>query len=414
MVEPPTTGSARGPAARLDPLAGHAVLLAATPGPDLAAAGYQETEYLASGTACGYRAAELPSNGRFRLHASHSAPYTTRVVVRRPEDPAAFNGTLVVEWLNVSGGQDVAPEYTYVATEILRGGYAWAGISAQWIGVHGGPAAAGRDGAEQGSSGLKDLDPDRYRTLHHPGDAYSYDIYTQISRALRHPGAPTDPTYGLAMRTVLAVGESQSAATLSTYYNGVAPLSRLFDGFLIHSRMAAAAPLGRSAEPIGVTELLNGEPTPIRSDLSTPVLMVQTETDLLGELAEAVGGCRLRSRRSRSNRRAGTNAGLPRASEPRSAALRAQSSVTPPGPMGRGAALPRHRRPGWRSTRRPTHRISSLTDTATPSAECEPPVSTRQSPCCPVSRAPACRGCVSCSAAPRCSPRRSCTTSTRR
>ena len=42
---------------------------------------------------------------------------------------------------------------------------------------------------------------------------------------------------------VIAVGESQSAFALTTYADGVQPLTEAFDGFLIHSRGGAALPL---------------------------------------------------------------------------------------------------------------------------------------------------------------------------
>ena len=64
-----------------------------------------------------------------------------RIVVRRPRSPSAFNGVVVVEWLNVSGGLDAAPEYTYLRNELVRAGYAWVGVSAQYIGIEGGPVA---------------------------------------------------------------------------------------------------------------------------------------------------------------------------------------------------------------------------------------------------------------------------------
>ena len=81
---------------------------------DLATVGYQEDEYFVSGTATSYTAPEaLTPDGRWTVATGPSAPYTTRVVVRRPSDPAAFNGTVVVEWLNVSGGLDASPDWTY-------------------------------------------------------------------------------------------------------------------------------------------------------------------------------------------------------------------------------------------------------------------------------------------------------------
>jgi hypothetical protein len=117
------------------------------------------------------------------------ARFVTRLLVRPPKSPEAFNGTLVVESLNVTGGQDVAPEYTYLAVELIRRGYAWVGISAQRTGVEGGLAAVAgpRRGSGQASRGLNGLDPAPYRDLTHPGDAYCYDIYTQTARALLSP-----------------------------------------------------------------------------------------------------------------------------------------------------------------------------------------------------------------------------------
>ena len=95
-------------------------LLAAGELPDLAEAGYTEGEYPVSGTATGYKSdGELPADGTFKLIEQGSGEYNTRVVVRRPKDPANFNGTVVVEWNNVSSGADVAPDYTYMADEIV-------------------------------------------------------------------------------------------------------------------------------------------------------------------------------------------------------------------------------------------------------------------------------------------------------
>ena len=67
-----------------------------------------------------------------------SAAFTTRVLVYRPTDPAAFNGTVWVEWLNVSGGLDAAPDWIFTHTELMRTGAAWVGVSAQQLGVQGG------------------------------------------------------------------------------------------------------------------------------------------------------------------------------------------------------------------------------------------------------------------------------------
>ncbi len=234
-------------------------LMAANPGPDLAAAAWEETELLASGTAVSY--------------GGHpGAAYRTRVVVRRPAE-APSSGTLVVEWLNVSSGSDAAPDWTYLAEELVRRGHAWAGVSAQYVGVEGGPVAVD---AGAGMSGLKAVDPSRYGHLAHPGDAYAYDIYTQVARGLAE---------SLDASCVLAVGESQSAYALTTYVNEVHARAALFDGFLIHSRPGSAMPLGKPGCGIDLADRVGAEPTPVRDDAGVPVIIVQAEGDLFGRLA---------------------------------------------------------------------------------------------------------------------------------
>lgn len=246
--------------------------------------GYVEQEFVAAGTASDYRAPDgLPSDGRWRFEPGTTAAYRTRVLVRRPADPAAFSGTVVVEWLNVSGGLDGNPEYAMLAEEIGRRGHAWVGVSAQLIGVEGGPVLVRPPGVEDlAGRGLVQLDPARYGSLEHPGDGYAFDIYTQVARALRADG----PALGGARAEVLlAVGESQSALALTTYHNGVQPLTGAFDGFLVHSRAFAALPLvapGGYADLAG--SITSSDAVLLRDDLEAPVLVLQAEGDVVGVL----------------------------------------------------------------------------------------------------------------------------------
>ncbi len=122
--------------------AGAVSLMSARPAPDYAALGYTESEYVVTGTA--------------RSHAGDTADFATRVVLRRPSDPARFSGTLLAEWFNVSSGQDAAPDWSYLEEEILRRGHAWVGVSAQYAGVEGG---GGSVDTGLGSPGLKGNDP---------------------------------------------------------------------------------------------------------------------------------------------------------------------------------------------------------------------------------------------------------------
>ncbi|CAM3076864.1 alpha/beta hydrolase domain-containing protein [Skermania piniformis] len=262
------------------------LLASATTGPDLAAAGYLEREYLVEGVAGNYRMVGPQSpDGRVEYEkGSETSPFATRAIVRRPAEAARSNGTLVVEWLNVSGGQDAGPGYTYLAAELVRGGYTWVGVSAQYAGVMGGAAAVPLSDGEPAESrgGPAAFDPVRYQRLHHPGDAYSYDIFSSVARGLRDPAGPLGD---LPITRVVATGESQSAVALCSYHNGIQPLTDLFDAFLIHSRGGAVAPLGEPGRALTIDEVLDGPPTRLRDDLTVPTVVVQTETDLFGRLA---------------------------------------------------------------------------------------------------------------------------------
>jgi len=198
---------------------------------DLAKVGYQQSEFFLSGDAASYLpAAPLGSDGQWTVTPASTAPYTTRIVVDRPANPARFNGTVVVEWLNVSAGLDVAPEWLVTHNELIREGYAWVGVSAQATGV----------------AAIKAADPVRYAALSHPGDSYSYDIYSQAGQAVRASAATV--LGGLRPRKILAEGESQSAFRLTTYIDAVQPLAHAYDGFLVHSRGANGAPLSQAPQ----------------------------------------------------------------------------------------------------------------------------------------------------------------------
>jgi hypothetical protein len=242
---------------------------------DLAANGYGEQEFFASGTATAYQPSNpLRGDGTWSVKRQSSAPYRTRIVVRRPQDPSRFNGTVLVEWLNVSGGVEADADWAYLNPEIVRGGYAYVGVSAQAFGVNGGHALLGAPGISA-SGGLVAGDPARYGTLLHPGDQYSYDMFSQIGQALRGSGQPS-PLGSLHPRRVVAIGESQSAFFLTTYINAFQPMQQVYDGFFVHSRSGGGAalsgqPIASSAVPMGVK---------IRGDLGVPVFMFETETDI--------------------------------------------------------------------------------------------------------------------------------------
>ena len=222
---------------------------------DLARLGYEQDEFVFDGSAVSYDGGE-------------PADYTTRFVVRRPTDSATFSGTVVVEWLNITGGLDFAPDWNMVHREILRAGHAWAGVSAQKSGIEGGGLFE--------TMPLKKVAPERYADLRHPGDAWAFDIFSQVGACLRGEDAG-EALPGLRPRQLLAIGESQSAMFLATYVNVVDEIAQVYDGFLVHSTGPAGASL--SGTPPFLDGL--GRVERIRDDGRVPVIMVQTETDVV-------------------------------------------------------------------------------------------------------------------------------------
>ena len=169
---------------------------------DLASYGYVEEEYFLAGTATAYDWVTPPGeDGMWSVKPTTTATYKTRMLVRRPTDPTKFNGTVLVEWLNDTGGVDADPEFGFAHAELLRSGFGYVGVSAQSQGVIGGGVSIGLS-----TKPLIKEDPERYGSLHHPGDDYAYDIYTQAAQALRHPGA-VDPLGGLPLKRLIGDGE---------------------------------------------------------------------------------------------------------------------------------------------------------------------------------------------------------------
>jgi alpha/beta hydrolase family protein len=234
---------------------------------DLSQSHYTEAEFFFGGTAASYdKDGAWGLDGMWAVKPSRTATYKIRMLVRRPADAARFNGIVVVEWLNVTAMLEGAADFMQMKEEIEREGYAWVGIGAQASGVN-----APR-------TGLKAFDAERYGSLEHPGDAYSYEMFSQGVQAVVHPKG-IDPLGGLRIRKTIATGRSQSAFRLVTYINAFHAATRLFDGYLVHSRGANAA--GLTAEQLA----RDSDPIPagahIRSDVDAPVLDLQTEGDIV-------------------------------------------------------------------------------------------------------------------------------------
>lgn len=204
----------------------------------LQASGYVENEYFIKGEASRYRISDPMRNAQ---QIDSGNPYVTRVLVRRPTDPARFNGTVVVEWLNVTLDQDV--DFVFGATRelLVREGYAWIGVSAQRNGIAAmkkwnperynalSVAASNIDPAD-GSA----VDPANPLIMAVGGDVLAWDIFSQVGRLAA--ASNRELMGGLQVKRLVAASESQSTLKVSTYYNSIQPLHHVYDGFLFYDR----------------------------------------------------------------------------------------------------------------------------------------------------------------------------------
>ena len=257
------------PIPTLTPIEGSpAVLIPAFP---LEAVGYAEQEFIVEGVARSYAlTGERTADGRLSVQEDAQAPYVTRIIVRRPVDPAAFSGTVAVEWNNVSGGVDVSPDWSLLQRGLIGRGHIWVGVSVQKAGIDGGGLVEGQH--------LKVLAPDRYGLLKHPGDAWSFDIFSQVGALLRSQAAALNVP---GAERLIALGESQSAFFLVTYINAIDQAAQVFDGFFVHGRGATGADLSGSWVPGSLPGSAAAMPERIRDDARVPVLVLQSETDVV-------------------------------------------------------------------------------------------------------------------------------------
>ena len=226
---------------------------------DLSPYGYVEHEFQMSGTANTYdRDGRWTSDGQWNTKVARAnRPYATRMLVRRPADPAKFNGIVVVEWLNNTAIMDVDVIWAQSHLELMREGYAWVGVSTQTLGVR----------------ALRAWDRQRYNELHLTTDGVSYEVFSQAAQAVRHQSDVV--LGGLPVTGVIGAGESQSAIRLTTYINAFqAQAVQVYDAMLVYSRFPLAAPLKDGITALSPSKVY------IRSDNALKILQLETEQDV--------------------------------------------------------------------------------------------------------------------------------------
>jgi hypothetical protein len=161
-------------------------------------------------------------------------PYTTRILVRRPDNPSRFSGIVVAEPMHASGNSWM---FYFTRIYMMRRGH---------ISVEIAPQKAGTEATIVASN------PQRYAAISLPDAAQANEIMAQVGALLKSNGR-TSPLAGLRVRRLIMMGTSQSAGTLRGYLPAHAAWrlsdgKPIFDGFLATS--TAGMPIPRTDVPL--------------------------------------------------------------------------------------------------------------------------------------------------------------------
>ncbi|MGI9291549.1 MAG: alpha/beta hydrolase domain-containing protein [Gammaproteobacteria bacterium] len=203
---------------------------------DLSQAGYVEREYFFSGTAQEYRYVDDAGQSPLaEVRPGRQGQYTTRMIVRRPNQVKNFNGVVYLEILNATAGYDNAPHWNLTYDSIIADGAAYVGVtysdltadflSTFWGEAHDicpandpNPTPCGSDTRNKS----RYLKANGTAILNIPRRAFTWDILNQAAALIR-AGAYRGPFQNFTVDTVIAVGYSQSARYVTTYGNSFYP-----------------------------------------------------------------------------------------------------------------------------------------------------------------------------------------------
>ncbi len=188
---------------------------------DLASFGYVEEEFFLSGYANVYDWNDPYAPATIR---TANAPYTNRILVRRPADPKRFSGNVIVELLNNAYGWDFpfgawgdSHDYFLSHADV-------------WVGVTSAPSTV---------KGLKNFNPQRYAALSWANPlapeqrcnpsvdteaGLIWDITSQVGALMKSKGT-SNPLAGYAVEYVYGAGST--GGELATYINAIHPLDKL-------------------------------------------------------------------------------------------------------------------------------------------------------------------------------------------
>jgi len=268
------------------PVSEHSYPFARSRNVDLEGAGYEESEHFVSGKANVY---DWNADATKPVVQIEGGPYTNRILVRRPKDPARFNGKVFVELLNPSAGYDVGHQWALLHEFLLARGWAYIGITVKPVAI----------------KSLKMFDAKRYAALswanpltltargncspvplegeRETENGLVWDIITHTAALAKSTGSKAlFPGYDV--KRVYAGGWSQTGGFLLNYANGFATVKLASGDFLIDGYLNESAGLGGPPPQLFTLRQCAQPPAPGDSRYfyrprPTPVIAIATAMD---------------------------------------------------------------------------------------------------------------------------------------
>jgi Alpha/beta hydrolase domain len=223
---------------------------------DLSAHGYVEEEYLVSG-----QADDWTWDDSLRPVTAGPLPFTTRILLRRPADPAAFSGAVYLE----PNHADYDRSLTWSATApwLVRSGHAHVGVT-------------------QEIAALPDLarwDPSRYAALSIPRPGQRWDIVGLVAALVK---SDAGVFAGYPVSRVIMSGWSQTGTFCRTFLGeGHHARSRAGDGPAVDGYVICISSGGAGRPGYGVlrppAELALGDPRRTVGGHGVPVVELLSE-----------------------------------------------------------------------------------------------------------------------------------------
>jgi hypothetical protein len=260
---------------------------------DLSSVGYVEEEFLVSGTANVY---DWATAGPAVVRSSN-APYTTRVLIRRPADRTRFGGIVVVEMLNPSNLFDLNLGWAISHKELVRAGAAWVGLTAKPVSVATVKAFNPTRYAPLSWANPLPLDDPRNCATVATDSARStenglvWDINSQVGAWVRSRAASNPLLYAVAanaphpVREVYGWGYSQTGNYLYTYINAIHPLVVAADGKSMFDAYVVAMASGPSQINQCAAQIPPGDSRRLIRNAGVPVVRVMSQSDYLTGIA---------------------------------------------------------------------------------------------------------------------------------